>query len=444
MKKITKYFRREIEEKVEKWLDHGYIVAIVGARQVGKTTLLKKIEEEEKNPCFYYLLDDPLLRQKINSDFYFLQKDIEARLGVSLEKFTGKICLLIDEAQKAPSIFEYLKILVDTHKEKVKIVISGSSSLEIQKKGAESLAGRLQYAYLFPLSIGEILRNEVVGFSGSFFESLLAGQLEINKLKKLQAPLYPHQRELTSLLERALTEGMLPFIWQKRQKIAKKEYLRSVVNTYLEKDIRAAGLVREFEAYFTFLETLAFQIGGMLNLSKLSQATQVSVNTLKNHRSILENTFVINKLPPFVRKPVAKLVKSAKVYFYDVGVANFLAGRESYKNVFDSKASGGIFENVILKSFEYFASNEPRLIRTYFFRDYQGREIDLVITSGEEIIPVEITNSSSVPPRKLANFEYFFSCYPSCQQGLVVYNGELDKLKISNRPVFFLPWWLWW
>lgn len=444
MDKITKYFKRDIEKKLKKWLDHGYIVAIVGARQVGKTTLLKKIEKEEKNPCFYYLLDDPLLRQKINSDFHFLQKDIEARLGTSLEKFAGKICLLIDEVQKAPSIFEYLKILVDTYKKKVKIVISGSSSLEIQKKSAESLAGRLQYAYLFPFSLGEILKNEVGGFSGSFFESFIRGQPEMDDLKKLQAPLYPHQRQLTSLLEKILTEGMLPFIWQKKEKISKGEYLRSVVNTYLEKDIRAAGLVDKFEAYFTFLETLAFQIGGILNLTKLSQATQVSVNTLKNHRSILENTFVINKLPPFVRKPVAKLVKNAKFYFYDVGVANFLAGRESYKNVLDSKVGGGIFENVILKSFEYFALNEPRLIKTYFFRDYQGREIDLVVTSGERIVPVEITCSSFVPPRKLTNLEYFFSCYPSCQEGLVVYSGELKEIKVSDRPVFFLPWWLWW
>lgn len=94
MSDITKYFKREVEGKIKKWLDHGYIVAIIGARQVGKTTLLKKIEAEEKNPCFYYLLDDPILRQKISSNFYFLQKDIEARLGTSLDKFSGKICLL--------------------------------------------------------------------------------------------------------------------------------------------------------------------------------------------------------------------------------------------------------------------------------------------------------------------------------------------------------------
>lgn len=452
MDDITRYFKREVEEKIKKWLDHGYIVAIIGARQVGKTTLLKKIEAEEKNPCFYYLLDDPILRQKISTDFYFLQKDIEARLGTSLEKFSGKICLLIDEAQKAPSIFEFLKILVDTQKQKVKIVISGSSSLEIQKKSAESLAGRLQYSYLFPLSIGEILKNEIVPFSTSLlrsnklclFESLINGQLNWEILKKYQAPLYPYQKELAGVLEKILTDGLLPFIWQKKREADKNEYLRSVVTTYLEKDIRAAGLVKEFTAYFSFLETLAFQIGGILNLSKLSQATQVSVNTLKSHRSILEHTFIINKLPPFTRKPVAKLVKSAKIYFYDVGVANFLAGRETYKNVLDSKVSGGIFENVIIKSFESFALNQPRLVKTYFFRDYQEREVDLVTTMGEKIIPVEITNSSVVSPRKLSNLKYFLSRYPSSQQGLVVYNGELKETKVAGHPVFFLPWWMWW
>lgn len=324
--------------------------------------------------------------------------------------------------------------------------------MEIQKKSAESLAGRLQYGYLFPLSIGEVLKNEIVPFSDCLlrsnklclFESLLSDQLNSELLKKYQAPLYPYQKELAGILEKILTDGLLPFIWQKKGEADKNEYLRSVVTTYLEKDIRAAGLVKEFDAYFSFLETLAFQIGGMLNLTKLSQATQVSVNTLKNHRSILEHTFIINKLPPFTRKPISKLVKSAKVYFYDVGVANFLAGRETYKNVLDSKVSGGIFENVIIKSFESFVLNQPRLTKTYFFRDYQEREVDLVITMGEKIIPVEITNSPTVPSRKLSNLEYFFSRYPASQYGLVVYNGELRETKVAGRPLFFLPWWMWW
>lgn len=444
MNDFNGYFKREVESQIGDWVDDGYIVAIVGARQTGKTTLLKKLQKEEKTTSFYYLFDDPILRQKVASDFYFLQKDIEGRLGTPLEKYPGRISLFLDEVQKVPSIFEFLKILVETQKEKFRIVISGSSSLEIQKKGAESLAGRLQYVYLFPLSIGEILKKEVGQFSGSVTKCLVEENLSFASLRKLQAPLYEHQRRFEVILEKILVSGCLPSIWQRQQVDKERDYLRGVIDTYLEKDVRGAGLVRELDAFLNLLEVLAFQIGGLVNLSKLSQAVQVSVNTLRNHQSILKNTFVLNQLSPFIRRPAARFVKSSKIYFYDVGVANFLAGRETYKNVLDSKASGGIFENVIVKNFEYFSLNQSRLLRTFFFRDYQGREVDLIITRGEMVIPIEITNSKNIPPEKIANLSHFFSLHPQVKQGLIIYNGELQEKKIDRRPVFCLPWWLWW
>lgn len=444
MSNFNEYFRRAVEDSIRTWVGEGYIVAVIGARQTGKTTLLKKLQEEEKLPSFYYLFDDPILRQKVSLDFYFLQKEIERKLGVSLEKYPGKIALFLDEVQKVPSLFEFLKILVENQREKFKIIISGSSSLEIQQKGAESLAGRLQYVYLFPLSIGEILKKRIGSFSGSVIATLIENRLNLDYLKKFQAPLYEHQRDFQIILEKILVSGSLPFIWGKRKPGKERDYLRSVINTYLEKDIRGAGLVRELDAFLNLLEVLAFQVGGLVNLSKLSQAVQLSTNTLRSHQSILKNTFVLNQLSPFIRKPAARFVKSPKLYFYDVGVANFLAGRETYKNILDSKASGGIFENVIIKSFEYFSLNQSRLLRIFFFRDYQGREIDLIITRGERLIPIEITNSKDVSSEKITSFSYFFSLYPQAKQGVIIYDGELKEIKIDRYSIFCLPWWLWW
>ncbi|MBI4999541.1 ATP-binding protein [Candidatus Gottesmanbacteria bacterium] len=444
MNDFSKYFRREIEDNIKVWLNEGYVVAIIGARQTGKTTLLKNLQEKEKALSFYYLFDDPILREKVSSDFYFLKKDIEGKLGGSLEDYPGKIALFLDEVQKVPAVFEFIKILADNYKEKFKVLISGSSSLEIQKKGGESLAGRIQYVYLFPLSLGEILKAKVSNFSGSVIKSVVEGDLNLDELKRLQAPLYGYQQHLEVILEKILVWGSLPFIWQKQEPFEKRDYLRSVVNTYLEKDIRGAGLVRELDAFLNLLEVFAFQVGGLLNLAKLSQAVQVSVNTLKNHQSILKNTFVLNQLTPFVKHPAARFVKSPKIYFYDVGVANFLAGRESYKNVLDSKASGGVFENVIIKSFEYFSLNQSRLVRTFFFRDYQGREIDLVISKGEMVIPVEITQASKISSGKISSLSHFISTYTQVEKGIIIYTGELKKIEIKKRPVFCLPWWLWW
>ncbi|MBI4991425.1 ATP-binding protein [Candidatus Gottesmanbacteria bacterium] len=443
MNDIRRFFLREAKGKVIKWLRQGYIVAVLGARQVGKTTLIKELAQKQTVPCFYYSFDDVLLRGKVASDFYFIKKDLEARLGMVLERLDREIYLLIDEAQKEPSVFELLKIFHDSFSEKIKIIVSGSASLEIQKKTSESLAGRAQYVYLFPLSIGEVLREKFLLPKQSLFTCLFAQKPLLEFLKQQQVLLYPHLSELENLLSEILVFGLLPGVWQKKTE-EKMGYLRSIVSLYLEKDIRLTGLVKELDIFQNLLEILSFQVGGVLNLTNLSSQVQTSVNTLKNYRSILKNTFVLKTLSPYIAAAQKRLVKNTKVYFYDVGVANFLAGREKIANIFDSKASGGIFENIILKTYEAFSQNETVPVRTYFWRNYQGNEVDLILKKEDRVIPIEITNSTNIVSKKITNLGLFLEETSQADFGLVVYNGELKTIPVKTKQLICLPWWLWW
>jgi predicted AAA+ superfamily ATPase len=443
MNNFSRFFPRDAEQKIEKWLNQNYIVALLGARQVGKTTLLRKIAREQKIPCFYYSFDDILLKNKVSSDFYFLKKDLEAKLGVSLKKLAHKIFLLIDEAQKEPAVFEFLKILHDNFPSQIKILVSGSASLEIQKKTSESLAGRAQYVYLYPLSLGEVFKERFRLSKKSLFEVLFKEKLSFDFLRKQQSFLYPYLDQLENLLKQILIFGLLPGTWQRTDE-EKMGYLRSVVMLYLEKDIRMAGLVKELENFQALLEILSFQVGGILNLNRLSSSVQVSVNTLRHYRSILKNTFVLNSVYPYIQSPQKRVVKSPKVYFYDIGVANYLAGRERIENVLDSKASGGIFENIIIKSFEAFSKNEVLSAKIAFFRDYQGREVDLVLRKTGRSIPVEITNSGNIINKKILNLSHFLTVNKQANFGLIIYKGELKIIKVFHKPIFCLPWWLWW
>ncbi len=315
--------------------------------------------------------------------------------------------------------------------------------MEIQKKTSESLAGRAQYVYLFPLSIGEVLREKFLLAKISLFASLFDRKPPLQLLRQQQALLYPHLSELENLLSEILVFGLLPGVWQKKSE-EKMGYLRSIVSLYLEKDIRLTGLVKELDNFQNLLEILSFQVGGMLNLSNLSTQVQTSVNTLKNYRSILKNTFVLNTLSPYIASVPKRLVKNTKVYFYDVGVANFLAGREKVANILDSKASGGIFENIILKSYEAFSQNETIPTRTYFWRNYQDREVDLILKKEDKVIPIEITNSANIFSKKIVNLNSFLEETPNADFGLVVYNGELKKITAKTKQIICLPWWLWW
>jgi len=201
---------------------------------------------------------------------------------------------------------------------------------------------------------------------------------DIHLLQRENAQFYPENMNLYELLQEILVFGLLPGVWTK-PKNERFDYVRSIVSLYLDKDIRAAGLVKELENFQHLLEILSYQVGSAWNLSHLSTQIQISVNTLRAHRSILKNTFVLNFVYPYSKSPQKGVVKSPKCYFYDIGVANYLAGRERIENIFDSKSSGGIFENIIIKSFEAWNSNQTIACKTYFWRNYEDREIDYLI-----------------------------------------------------------------
>ena len=439
MLKITGYIDRAAQKWVEKWLAEGYITVILGARQTGKTTLIKKLQGKLKGKSFYYLLDSALTSAKIESDPEFLQNDLAMRLGTSIEKFAGEINIFLDEVQKAPSVFEQVKLWHDTYKNKFHIVLSGSASLDIQKKCSESLAGRAQYVYLYPLTIHEIVKNMFQQDTQSFLSNL--DQVNFHDLQQSYASFYPQKQELNLLFKNLMVFGLLPGVMT-RQENEKFAYLRSIIELYLDKDIRATGMVKELSDFNKLLEIASYEVGGLINIQNLSRVVNSTAVTLNNHLSILENTFVINFLEPFVAVR-DRAVKSKKWYFYDVGVPNYLARRLKFENVYGAKVYGGIWENILLTSALSIFKNEVASRNTFFWRNYEGREIDLVLEKGNEIIPVEITASAVVEKRKIDNLKFFLEKNAGVKQAFVVYGGDLKEIKISGTHVIFLPWVLW-
>lgn len=449
---MLKYIKRDLEQPILEALKANYVVAILGARQVGKTTLMGKLrdlltrETFAREHSFFFNLDDVLLRQQVSTDFYFILNQIEQQLGLPIDEAENQILVFIDEAQKVPDVFELVKMMHDEHKDKVKIILSGSSSLQIQKKSAESLAGRILHFYLFPLSVSEILQ-ERFDFTPQtqLFPQLLSAELDFSKLQKQQTEIiggWERRREFSLLLDRLLLDGSLPAVWQDPSQ--KELVYKSLTETYLEKDIRALAKVGSLEDFTQLLRLLSFEVGAVLNQHNLSQSAGIAVNTLKKYRSILAATFVTNRLDPLVA-PRRRMVKSPKMYFFDVGVANFLAGREKLEHLQATGVKGALFENLLLKSLESYSQNSLRRPQLTFWRDYQDHEIDLVVSSGNKKLPVEMTPSDRLSSNKKRNFKHFFEDFgDETEQGLVIYTGVLDRVRIEEKPVFLVPWWLWW
>ncbi|MBM3209407.1 ATP-binding protein [Candidatus Shapirobacteria bacterium] len=449
---MEKYIKRQAEELILARLEAGFIVGLLGARQTGKTTLIKHLSGYFQNKgvlaehIFSFNLDDVLLRNEIAADFYFIRNLIEQKLGRNLGNLSSPIILFIDEAQKAPDVFELVKIIHDDFGDKVKIILSGSASLEIQRKSAESLAGRISYVYLFPLSIGEILKDRFsLDKENGLFAGLAKGPVSLDSLQKIQAKIggdFNRRREFELIFKTIILGGTLPAVWQKPKE--KELVIKSLVETYLDKDIRSVKEVGDVEDFGRLVNTLAYETGKLLNIASLSRDLGIAVNTVKKYLSVLNASFVLNKLSPLLRRPRKRFVKSQKVYFFDVGLVNFLTKRLFWENL-RGETAGFLFENLVIKSFEADNKNKPLPYDISFWRDYQGHEVDLVIEKEEAKIPVEITTSETLAKEKMRNLAYFFREFGQEENfGFVVYRGELKEIRIGKNKVFLLPWWLWW
>lgn len=449
---MGKYIKRGAEKLILERLKVGFIIGLLGARQTGKTTLMGRLSQyfqDEGIPpeqIFSFNLDDVILRNEISRDFYFIRNNIEQRLGKNLKDLAGPIVLLIDEAQKVPDVFELVKILHDNWAEKIKIILSGSASLEIQKKSAESLAGRISFIYLYPLSVREILEERFsLKREEGFFEKLTSGKINFSFLKKLSTKIgadFNQRREMELLLKTIILDGTLPAVCQRPKE--KELIFKSLVETYLEKDIRSIGEVGNLDDFSRLVMVLSFELGGILNISALARDLGMAVNTVKKYLSILKASFVLNTLPPVFTRPRRRFVKNQKIYFFDVGLANFLTKRFFWENV-QGKIAGFLLENILIKSFEAYNKNKPSSAGVSFWRDYQGHEVDLVIEKSEkEKIPIEITIGQKVEKKKIRNLVYFFQAFKEANFGLVIYRGELKEIEIEKKKVFCLPWWLWW
>lgn len=444
------YIKRELEEEVLKRLRSNLITAVIGPRQVGKTTLLMRIKEYiaskgviSENASFYFTFDEPLLRTEISNNFKFLETEIEKSTG---EAFPGKkeLLLIIDEVQKAPQIFDWLKIIYDKYKNRIKIIISGSSSLAIKKGSVESLAGRITFLKMYPFSLREMINDEIkIELPEPLWKSLPANNMKDYFLTR-QAILYKHKEALDKLLERVLIIGSLPAVYTAKTTEEKNLRLSSMVETYLERDIRSLEEVGNLNDYTNLLKTISFELGSIFNLASISKDLGIAYNTIKKYISILKDTFILNAVPPLLQRGRKQLVKSDKIYFFDVGVSNFLAKRTEKEHIY-GKPSGFIFENILIKSFEAANENQITSYGQYFWRDYEGREIDFIIEKDKRRhIPIEISMGKDFPKNKIKNFSVFFEKFKEAGFGIMVYRGDFKEEKIKGRPVYLLPWWLWW
>lgn len=323
--------KRSIQPTIERWLFRGKIIILYGARQVGKTTLVKALLDKYKQPDAYYNCEIQSVRNALS----------EEEPGL-LKKYLGnKKVVVFDEAQNVPDIGTTLKLLADTYPE-LQIIATGSSSFDLANKTAESLTGRALQFILYPFSYSE-----------------------------LEGLYQPFERR--AQLENLLKYGLYPEIVQATETDA-RILLDDLSSRYLYKDVLEFENVKRSDVIFKLLQLLALQIGSEVSLDELANTLQINRRTVERYIDLLEKARIIFRLYPFSRNLEKEIRKKYKVYFYDVGIRNSIV--QQYQDIELRNDKGGLWENFLICERLKFLQKQQINPNYYFWRTHDKQEID--------------------------------------------------------------------
>ncbi len=372
-----KIYKRRIVNEILKYLGSKEIIVIYGARQVGKTYLLKYlIKHHIKKNVFYFDLELPNLLELCNRGAenvykYLIQKGAEEN---------QKIFLLIDEIQYMEDPTKFLKTMHD-HYPNIKLLVSGSSTFEIKKKFKESLVGRAVNFEVYPLNFEEFLM-----FKGKSYKINKENTDAINA-------------ELIEFAEEYIKFGGYPKIVLENSEEKKQTYLSQIINTYVRKDIRDIGNIRNISSFNKLLEILASQSGQLINVLEISNTLKINRETVLEYLDLLENTFIIKRITPFHKNLRSELSKNPKVFFLDTGMMHLLWLKEFPKVVL-----GNVFETFVF--LELMKLNK----KINFWRTTNKQEVDFIIKN-KELYAVEVKyNFQNLDNSSLRFFSKEYAC----------------------------------
>ncbi len=402
------YIKRDIERKFLHMSSAFKAVMVVGARQVGKSTTLKRLAEGQNRT--YVTMDDSRLRNLAQSDpKLFFQ--------------TFQPPILIDEAQKAPELFEEIKLICDASDERGQFWLSGSQSKKLVKKAGDSLAGRLCILKMYSLSAREKLGIAPENDLEFSLKSLIARQ-----------KLFPANNILTTFEN--IWRGGLPDLQEKDEEQL-GEYFNSYIETYLMRDAVDDYGITDTEGFRQFLRACAAFTGQLVNYNDLGASAGVSGVTAKDWVKILQSMGIVFLLEPYASNELKRLTKTPKLYFCDTGFCAYLSSWTSRDVLMNGAASGHYYENfVISELLRHYAYGKSK-VNLNFYRDNKMKEIDLVIEENGVLHPVEIKKTASPDKSVIKAFSVLKSTERQVGTGAVICMSDM-VLPLDER-VFIVP-----
>lgn len=387
--------------------DHP-IVVLTGARQVGKSTLLR--HEEPTKHWKYITLDSmDALRQG--------ERD---PAGL----WAGADHVILDEVQRLPGILSAVKQAVDEHPRKMRFVLSGSANLLLMRQVSESLAGRAVHLTLLPMTTGEIHRRQ----PPAVIKDILEGR-------------FPNEKELTAHAEAplsAISKGFMPSLLPLSTAESRTRWWEGYSATYLERDLRQLSQVESLSDFRTVMEVLALRCGQLINQTDVARDSHISQATVHRYLNLLETTCIIDRLPVFARNRTTRLIKAPKLHWLDPALAAYLGGLHDEASLKASREAGALFESMIFHHLKALAGTFTPGLRLYYWRTMKGSEVDLVLEWGRKIAAVEVKLTNSPRYADCAGLEAFLKDHPEASGGILVHTGR--SVARMGTKIIALPW----
>ena len=377
-----KYYRRILEKELRQSAKEYPVIAVLGPRQSGKTTLVQKTFPRKP----YISLENLENRE-------FALQDPAGFLK------THNAGAVIDEVQRVPHLLSYIQTEVDSNKKKGRYILTGSNQLILEEKITQSLAGRVSLLRLLPFSLKEL-----------------------ENYKQIKS------------IEEFIFKGFYPPLYSENIRI--ERWLNNYIDTYVHKDVRLIKNVSNLSQFSTFIKMCAARIGQIVNLQSLSSDCGISQNTAKSWLSILESSFIIKKLHCYYKNFNKRLVKSPKIFFYDTGLACQLLSIKKPSELLTHSLKGNLFENFIFAELEKHFFNLGEKPPIYFWRNKSGNEIDFIIDA-KTIKVIEVKSGRTIASDFFKNIEYFSKISNIKMKSYLVYVGT--KKQIRKHTVAF-PW----
>jgi predicted AAA+ superfamily ATPase len=378
------YIQREVEKEILRLFRKFPVVTLTGPRQSGKTTLLKHAFPDLN----YQSLEDPGIRE-------FAQTD---PVGFLSQADDG---LILDEIQRVPELVSYIQGLVDDKNKSGMYILSGSQQFELTRSVTQSLAGRTAILRLLPFSLDEAYKDK---------DSVRTDTFIYNGF-------YP----------RILASGINP-----------TEFYSNYFETYIRRDLNELISVKDLRLFQKFVQLCAGRTGQIFIASNLSDEVGVSVKTIQAWLSILEASYLVYILNPYHANINKRLIKSPKIYFYDVGFASYLVGINNPEQVAAFPLRGLLFENMVIMELKKYLANRGMVDNLYFFRDSHHNEVDLMFDKVVSFDFIEIKSTQTFNNNLFRGLDYIRNLFSEkTMRTMLCYDGPLDKAFRDHRILNF-------